>query len=52
MNKAREIYNLILIEINGYSKGDAEKLDNEEVEIDPIYQEIINILNKDGELIK
>ncbi len=45
MSKARQIYNMILTEINGYSKEEIERLDNEEVECDPIYEKIINILN-------
>ena len=48
-NKAIQIYKMFLIKNNGWSKEDAERLNNGEIEGDPIYEGIVDILNGDKE---
>ncbi len=49
MDKAIQIYKMFLIRNNGWDKERAERLDNNEIEGDPIYEGIVDILNGDHE---
>ena len=46
MDKAKQIYEMILIEVNGYSEKEVRELDDEIIKCDPIYEKIVNIISQ------